>query len=131
MAATVHSMQAEGRCELCGARDEGTFRSRVAHLRREHPAYARGLFLRVIAPVVFIAALLILGALKAPAWAYVLGLGLGFGVLFLGKVRSKRERTAAGARPKMALKRVLLEGGMRFLIVIPAVAVLIILLSRN
>ena len=131
MAATVHSMQAEGRCELCGARDEGTFRSRVAHLRKEHPAYARGLFLRVIAPVVFLAVILVLAALKAPAWGYVVGLGLGFGVLFLGKVRSKQERSAAGARPKMALKRVLLEGGMRFLIVIPAVAVLIILLSRN
>ncbi len=131
MAATVHSMQAEGRCELCGARDEGTFRSRVAHLRNEHPAYARGLFLRVIAPVVFLAVILLLAALKAPAWGYVVGLGLSFGVLFLGKVRSRRERAAAGATPKMALKRLLLEGGMRFLIVIPAVAVLILLLSKN
>ena len=131
MAATVHSMQAEGRCELCGARDEGTFRSRVAHLRKEHPAYARGLFLRVIAPVVFLAVILVLAALKSPAWGYVVGLGLSFGVLFLGKVRSRRERAAAGATPKMALKRLLLEGGMRFIIVIPAVAVLIIMLSRK
>jgi hypothetical protein len=131
MAATVHSMQAEGQCELCGARDEGTFRSRVAHLRKEHPAYARGLFLRVIAPVVFLAVILVLSALKAPAWAYIVGLGLGLGVLFLGKSRTRRERTAAGTRPKMELKRVLLEGGMRFIIVIPAVAILIILLSRN
>ncbi len=131
MAATVHAMQAEGRCELCGARDEGTFRSRVAHLRQEHPAYARGLLLRVIAPVVFLAAIFILSALKAPTWAYIVGLGLGFGVLFLGKARTRRERTAAGATPKMALKRVLLEGGIRFIIVIPAIAVLIILLTRN
>lgn len=131
MAATVHSMQAEGACELCGARDEGTFRSRVAHLRQEHPAYARGLLLRVVAPVVFLAVIFLLAALKAPAWAYVVGLGLGFGVLFLGKTRTRRERTAAGTTPKMALKRLLLEGGMRFVIVIPALAVLIILLSRN
>jgi hypothetical protein len=131
MAATVHSKQAEGRRELCGAHDEGTFRSRIAHLRMEHPAYARGLFLRVIAPVVFLAVILGLGALKAPAWAYVLGLGLSLGVLFLGRARSKQGRAAAGARPKMELKRVLLEGGMRFLIVIPAVALLIITLSRN
>jgi len=131
MAATVHSMQAEGRCELCGARDEGTYRSRVAHLRQEHPAYARGLLLRVIAPVVFLAVILVLGALKAPAWAYVVGLGLALAVLVLGKSRTRRERTAAGTTPKMALKRVLLEGGMRFIIVIPAIVVLIILLSRN
>ena len=131
MAATVHSMQAEGRCELCGAGDEGTFRSRVAHLRQEHPAYARGLLLRVIAPVVFIGVILVLGALQAPAWAYIVGLAVGFVVLFLGKARTRRERTAAGTTPKMELKRVLLEGGLRFVLVIPAVAILLILLSRN
>jgi hypothetical protein len=124
-------MQAEGRCELCGARDEGTFRSRVAHLRKEHPAYAWGLFLRVVAPVVFLAVILVLGALKAPAWTYIVGLGLGSAVLLLGRTRTRRERSAAGTTPKMALKRVLLEGGMRFIIVIPAIAVLVILLSRQ
>ena len=131
MAATVHSMQTEGRCELCGARDEGTFRSRVAHLRQEHPAYARGLLLRVIAPAVFLAVILGLGALKAPAWTYIVGLALGFGVLFLGKTRTRRARVDAGAAPKMPLKQVVLEGGMRFILVIPAIAILLFLLSRN
>lgn len=131
MAATVHSMQAEGRCELCGANDEGTFRSRVAHLRQAHPTYARGLLLRMIAPVVFIAVILILGALKAPAWTYVAGLALGLGVLFLGKTRSRRARVAAGATPKMGLKQVVLEGGMRFILVIPAIAILLYLVNRS
>jgi hypothetical protein len=131
MAATVHSMQAEGRCELCGARDEGSFRSRMAHLKAEHPAYARGLILRLVAPLVFLVVVLALAALKAPSWAYLIGFGASFALLFFGKVRSRVERSRAGARPTIGIKRLVREGGLGFVLIIPAVALLILLLSRN
>jgi hypothetical protein len=124
-------MQAEGRCELCGARDEGSFRSRMAHLKAEHPAYARGLILRLVSPIAFLVVVLVLAALKAPSWAYLLGLGGTFGLLFFGKVRSRVERSRAGARPTIGFKRLVREGGLGFILIVPAVALLILLLSRR
>jgi hypothetical protein len=131
MAATVHTMQAEGRCELCGARDEGTFRSRIAHLRKEHPAYARGLLFRLVAPGLFLIGVLALAAAHAPEWAYLIVLAVSFGLLFFGKIRSRLERSRAGARPTIGAKRLLREGGLGFVLIIPIVAMLIILLSRR
>src|SRR5262245_7308296 len=131
MAATVRTMQADGRCELCGARDEGTFRSRIAHLRKEHPAYARGLFLRLIAPGAFLVAVLALSAAHAPQWSYLVALVATFGLLFFGKVRSRVERRKAGTTATIGFKRLLREGGLGFILIIPAVALLIILLSRR
>ena len=87
MAATVRSMQGEGRCELCGARDDGAFRSRIAHLRKEHPAYARGLILRLAAPGLFLVVMLALAAARAPQWGYLVALVACFGLLFFGKSR--------------------------------------------
>jgi hypothetical protein len=131
MAATVQQMKAEGRCELCGARDDGAFRSRIAHLREEHPAYARGLFFRLVAPGAFLVAVLVLAAAHAPEWTYMIALVGTFGLLFFGKVRSRLERRRAGTTPTIGLKRLVREGGLGFILVIPAVALLIILLSRR
>src|SRR5437867_5787526 len=105
MAATVRTMQADGRCELCGARDEGSFRSRIAHLRTEHPAYARGLLFRLVAPGTFLVAVLALSVAHAPQWTYLIALIATFGLLFFGKVRSRVERSRAGARPTIGFKR--------------------------
>jgi len=124
-------METDGRCELCGARDEGSFRSRIAHLRSEHPSYARGLFLRLIAPVLFLVLVLGLAAGHAPQWAYLVALVATFGLLFFGKVRSRVERSRAGTTPTIGIKRLAREGGLGFILLIPAVAVLILLLSRR
>ena len=123
-------MQQEGRCELCGARAD-TARERITHLRAEHPAYARGLLLRLVAPGILFLGVIILASLKAPSWAYVVVLALSFGSLFFGKVRSRVERSRAGARPTMGVKRLVREGGLPFLLIIPIVVGLILLLSRN
>jgi hypothetical protein len=130
MAATVRAMQQEGRCELCGARAD-TARERIAHLRAEHPAYARGLLLRLFAPAILFLGVIILAALKAPSWAYVVVLALSFGALFFGKIRSRVERSRAGARPTIGFKRLVREGGLPFLLLIPAVVLIITLLSRG
>lgn len=131
MAATVRAMESEGRCELCGARDEGTFRSRVAHLRTEHPAYARGLLFRLVAPAIFVVAVLVLAATGAPQWVYLVALAVSFGLLFFGKVRSRVERSRSGTSPTIGARRLLREGGLPFLLIIPVVMLLLLLLSRS
>jgi len=130
VAAKVATMEAADRCELCGARAE-TFRDRLAHLRAEHPVYARGLIFRLVAPGVFLAVVLILAATHAPPWTYLGALFVSFGMLFFGKVRSRVERSRAGARPTLELKRLIREGGLPFLMIIPTVALLILFLSRR
>lgn len=130
MAATVHHMQAQDRCDLCGAQAD-TPRERIAHLRAKHPAYARGLLLRLVSPAMFLVGVLILAAAKAPEWTYLVVLAVSFGMLFFGKVRSRSERSRAGARPTLEVKRLLREGGLPFLLIIPTVALLIVFLSRR
>lgn len=131
MAATVHTMEAEGRCELCGVREEGTFRSRISHLKKEHPTYARGLLFRVVSPIVFLTSVLALSAVHAPTWAFLGAFGLSFALMFFGKSRSRVERSRAGAQPTIGMKRLLREGGLSFMLVIPVIALLILLLSRQ
>lgn len=130
MAATVRAMQQAGRCELCGARAEPG-RERFAHLRAEHPAYARGVVLRVVAPAVLLLGVVVLGLVKAPQWSYFIVLALSFGSLFFGKIRSRVERSRAGARPTIGVKRLLREGGLPFLLIIPIVVLLILFLSKS
>jgi hypothetical protein len=133
MAAKVAQMTTEDplRCELCGYRSEAGFRDRMRHLKSEHPAYARGLLFRVAAPGLFLIEVLALAALHAPQWAYLAALFTSFGLLFFGKQRSRSERKLAGTTPTLPMKRLVKEGGLGFLLVIPAIAVLIILLSRH
>lgn len=131
MAARVGTMNEPDQCELCGYRSDGTFRDRVTHLRGSHPAYARGLLLRVASPLLFLVELGILAALKAPQWAYLVALFSSFGLLFFGKQRSRSERHKAGARPTLPIKRLVREGGLGFLLILPVIAILIVALGRK
>jgi hypothetical protein len=131
MVATIRAMETTDRCDLCGARIEGTGRERFAHLRAKHPAYARGLVMRLLSPGVFLIWVLLLGALHAPQWAYLVALGVSFGLLFFGKVRSRVERSRAGARPTLPMRRLLQEGGLAIFLIVPTVVLLILFLSRK
>lgn len=131
MAARVGTMNEPDRCELCGYRSDGTFRDRMGHLRGSHPAYARGLLFRVSAPVVFLIEVVALAAIRAPQWAYLVALASSFGLLFFGKVRSRLERSKAGARPTLPLPRLIREGGLGFILIVPAVVILIAILGKR
>ena len=117
-------------CELCGRSFDASVRGRFAHLRAEHPAYARGLLLRLAAPVVFIVSMWVLSVAHAPGIAYVAALIASWGLLFMGKVRSRAERVASGARSTVPIARLLREGGIAFVLVVPIVAGVILLVSR-
>lgn len=132
MAAKVAAMrQPVDRCELCGHRWEPGLAARMRHLRRSHPAYARGLLLRVAAPAVFLVTVLALAVTKAPPWAYLVGLGTSYALLFFGRIRSRTERSRAGASPALPVKRLLREGGLPFILLIPIVAAIVYLLGRG
>jgi hypothetical protein len=132
MAARVGTVnEATDRCELCGASTDGTFRDRVGHLKRSHPAYARGLLFRVVAPAVFLVEIGLMALAHAPQWVYLVALFSSFGLLFFGKQRSRLERARAGARPTLGLKRLIREGGLPFLLVLPIIALLIALVGRR
>jgi hypothetical protein len=117
------------RCELCGYRSNGTFGDRVGHLRKTHPRYAQGLLFRLSAPMLFLLEVLALGALRSPPWAYLVALFSCFGLLFVGKQRSRNERRRAGARATLPMGRLLREGGLGILILIPLVAILVVALN--
>jgi hypothetical protein len=119
------------RCELCGYRSDGTFKDRTSHLRRSHPGYARGLLLRIAAPMLFLVEVLILSVLQAPPWAYLVALFSSFGLLFGGKQRSRNERRTAGAAPTLPMRRMLREGGLGVLVILPLVAILVVALGRG
>lgn len=133
MAAKVVAMNQQhvDRCELCGHRFEAGFAARMRHLRGSHPAYARGLLLRLAAPLAMIAGVLVLAVAHAPQWAYFVALGGSYALLFFGRVRSRLERTRAGATPSLSLRRILREGGLAFVLFIPVVAALVYLLGRR
>jgi hypothetical protein len=127
--ATARSM-AMDRCDLCKAQIAPTARGRIGHLRRSHPGYARGLLLRVVAPGVFLMAMMVLGATHAPGWVYLAALFGCFGLLFWGKQRSRNERRREGVRPTLPFVRLIREGGWSFLLVLPILAAVIVLLGR-
>jgi hypothetical protein len=117
------------RCELCGYRSNGTFRDRAGHLRKTHPGYARGVVFRLAAPMLFLAEVVALGALRGPPWAYLVALFSSFGLLFVGKQRSRNERRRAGARATLPMGRLLREGGLGILILLPLVAIVVVALN--
>jgi hypothetical protein len=118
------------RCELCGVRIETAARGRIRHLRRAHPAYARSVLLRVAAPGVFLIEVLILAALQAPTWTFVVALVCSLGVLLFGKLRSRAERERAGVRATLPFGRLLREGGLGILLLVPIVAIIVAALGR-
>lgn len=119
------------RCELCGYRSTGTLGDRIGHLRREHPVYARGLLLRMATPLVFLAAVLGLAALRAPQWTFLVALGGSLALMAAGLGRSRAERARAGARPGVPLGRLLREGGLRIVLLVSFLALLLILATRR
>ncbi len=120
------------RCELCAFHlpPEATFRDRFRHLRVKHRSYARGVMWRLAAPGLFLAEVVIMAAIHAPQWAFLVALFSSFGLLFFGKQRSRAERRKAGARPTLPLRRLVREGGLGFLLIVPVVAIAMVLLSR-
>jgi len=119
------------RCELCGARLPEASTSRLGHLLAAHRRYAQGLLLRLTAPLLFLVGLGALGmAGVAQQWAYLVVLGLCGGVLLAGTAVSRSERARAGLRRSPPIGQLLRDGGFRFLL-IPAVLLLLLLLSRN
>jgi hypothetical protein len=117
------------RCELCGA-VVGDARERARHLRSAHPQYARNVFARVAAPAVFLVGVGILSVLHAPPISYLVALAASYGVLFFGRVGSRKARAQAGARASIGVVRTLREGGVWFVLVIPVVALVVFLLSK-
>ncbi len=118
------------RCELCGAKAPATFVGRTRHLRQEHPAYARGLLLRILSPVAFLVAIVALQASGAPAWtvvpAAVLSGGLAIAGLWMGRVA--RAETGGG---KQSFRTLLKEGGYRFVLLAVVFAVMVILAATT
>ncbi|MCA1834153.1 MAG: hypothetical protein ABR548_14760 [Actinomycetota bacterium] len=132
MAARVVTMnEVTDRCELCGVTTDGSFRDRTRHLRGSHPMYARGLLFRLAAPGLFLVEILLMALVHAPSWVYMVALFSSFIVLFAGKQWSRAERRKAGARPTIGFKRLVREGGLPFLLVLPMIALLIALLGRS
>lgn len=120
------------RCELCGhGWERGSMKERMAHFRGRHPAYARGLMLRLAAPGAFLVALGVLAASRAPQWAYLVAMVATYGLLFMGRVRSRLERKRAGTSPALPLRRLVKEGGLGFLLIAPVVALLMLLASTR
>lgn len=128
MAKTGAKVQAVDRCELCGAR-VGDARVRARHLRRAHPEYARNILERLAAPAVFLIAVAVLSALGAPPVAFLVALGASYALLFFGRVGSRRAREEAGVAPAIGVRRMLSEGGLRFVLFVPAVAAIVLVLS--
>ncbi len=117
------------RGDLCGVRVGGA-RERAHHLRSAHPRYARHVVARIAAPFVFMAAVVVLSALHAPPVAFLVALGASYAFVFFGRVGSRRARSEAGVRPTIGVRRMLREGGLRFILLIPVCLLVVFLLSR-
>lgn len=130
MAARVATMNQADRCELCGYRSDGSARDRLRHLKETHPVYARGVFFRVAAPGVYLVELILMAALSAPPWMYVLALASSVGLLVLGKMTSRAARKSAGAQT-FGINRLVREGGMPFLLLLPAIVLLVYTVGRR
>jgi hypothetical protein len=129
--ARVRAVEAGDRCELCRRSLPAAWSARLRHLKEEHPAFARGLLLRLAAPLAFVGLLLVLSALGAPAWTAALPLAVGGALAAAGIALSRRARTASGARPGPALARTLREGGFRFVLLSAVLAALALLAARR
>lgn len=117
------------RCELCGARVGGA-RERAHRLRSAHPGYARNVVARIAAPFVFLVAVLVLSALHAPPIAYLVAMGASYAAVFFGRVGSRSARSAAGASPVIGVTRMVREGGLGFVLLLPVAALIVFGLSR-
>ena len=83
----------DDRCDLCGARIGVEFRKRWRHLRSEHRNYARGLLLRLFAPVVFIALVVGISTLHSSTALLIVALVLCLAVGGTGVVLTREQRS--------------------------------------
>jgi len=116
------------RCELCGASAPATFSGRTRHLRKEHPAYARGLLLRILAPVVFLGGVVGLQAAGAPTWTVLGAAAASAGVAIAGLWIARAAK--AGSDAKLTLWELFREGGYGFALIAGLFALMLILASR-
>jgi len=112
-------------CTLCGYESDGSFADRVRHLRRSHPGYARGLLLRLAAPLVFAGLVVLLAVIGAPTVAYLIALAITAGCVAAGIAASRRDPSRTSARP--SLRQLLGNGGFRFLIFGAAALIMVLL----
>src|SRR5438445_3332695 len=89
----TRAVTAIDRCDRCGVASTGTFRGDFRHLRSQHSRYARGLLLRLCAPVVFLVGVGVLGLLHAPQWSYFVALGAAGVLAVVGTIDARRCRT--------------------------------------
>jgi hypothetical protein len=116
-------------CDLCGTDVSGP-RARAQHLRSAHPAYARNVLMRIAAPLVLATSLFVLAALRAPTVTLLLPVIVSCALVFVARIGSARARVAAGA-PAPGVRKLVRDGGLRFLLVFPALGVLVLVaLSR-
>jgi hypothetical protein len=119
-------------CELCGNQLAGDgAKIRLAHLRQTHSGYARGLLLRMAAPFVFLLLVLAASATGAPSWVYPAALVVSVVVMLAGRRIARGARREAGAAPSVPVGRLIKDGGFRFVLMIPALMLLLIFLSRK
>ncbi len=127
----VVTQQSADSCELCGARLEGGPRKQLAHMRSEHPAYARGVISRLAAPLVFMLGLLVLGAFGAPQVTYLVPLAAGLLLMFRGRQRSRAERAEAGASKSLAIGQMIKAGGWRIALVVASLIAIIYMSAKG
>jgi hypothetical protein len=118
----------DDRCTLCGYRSDGSFADRIRHLRGSHPDYARGLLLRLVAPIALVGIVGFLAVLHAPTWSYIMALGAAVLLVALGIITARRDpsRTSKLPNPWQMLR----SGGLRFVLFGIAGVVLLILSRR-
>src|SRR5258708_327559 len=102
------------RCTLCGYESDGSFADRMRHLRGSHPGYARGLLLRLAAPLIFVGLVALLALAQAPTWSYFGALALTAGVVVTGMLAIRGDRTRTAVKP--GIRQLLRSGGFRFIV---------------
>jgi hypothetical protein len=128
-AKAIGKAAAMDRCELCGVKAPATFVGRTRHLRQEHPAYARGLLLRIVSPMIFLAFFVVLQAAEAPAWTILPAAAAAGGLALAGLWTTRKARTEAGTA--YSLGKLFKEGGYRFVLMAAVFAALLILAATQ
>jgi hypothetical protein len=117
-------------CDMCGAPLGVGFRERWRHAWRNHPDYARGLLLRLGAPLTFIGLIVILTAIHAPAGVLLGALGLCLVIVAIGVAQARTAKQAAGSPPGLRFRALLQRGGLRFLLLSAILVLLLITALR-
>jgi hypothetical protein len=118
----------DDRCTLCGYRSDGSFADRIRHLRGSHRDYARGLFLRLVAPIALVGIVGLLAVVHAPAWSYFAALGVAVLLVTVGIITARRDPSRTSKLPNLG--QMLRSGGLRFVLFGVAGVVLLILSRR-